>query len=243
MWNRDLPFKFTVEGYYKYLWDINPYEIENVRIRYYAENIAKGYATGLDMMLNGEFVPGLLSFFKVSVLSTKEDILNDQYTNYYNAAGEVIIPGISEDQTAVDSAVVYPGYIRRPSDQRLNVGVFFQDKMPGFERLSATLGLNYGSRLPYGPPDFTRYKDTLTMKAYFRVDLGLSFNLLQVSKPNKYNWQNKLSDCMVTIECWNLLGYNNVLSKQWIQDVSGKYYSIPNYLTSRRINLKLLIRF
>ncbi len=244
MWKRDVPFKFTVEGYYKYMWDINPYEIENVRIRYYADNIAKGYATGLDMMLNGEFVPGLLSFFKVSVLSTKEDILNDQYTNYYNAAGEVIKPGISEDQVAVDSAVVYPGYIRRPSDQRVNVGVYFQDKMPGFERLTATLGLNYGSRLPYGPPDFTRYKDTLTMKAYFRVDLGFSFSLLQVDpkKPNKHAWQNKLSDCIVTVECWNLLGYNNVLSKQWIQDVSGKYYSIPNYLTSRRLNLKLLIR-
>jgi hypothetical protein len=243
MWNRELPFKFTVEGYYKYLWDINPYEIENVRIRYYADNIAKGYATGLDMILNGEFVPGLLSFFKVSILSTKEDILNDQYTNYYNAAGEVIIDGVSDDQVAVDSAVVYPGYIRRPSDQRLNIGVFFQDKMPGFERLTAQLGLNYGSRLPYGPPDFTRYKDTLTMKAYFRVDLGLSYNLLAVGKPNKYKWQDKLSECMVSLEVWNLLGYNNVLSKQWIQDVSGKYYSIPNYLTSRRFNLKLLIRF
>lgn len=242
MWNRDLPFKFTIEGYYKYLWDINPYEIENVRIRYYADNIAKGYATGLDMMLNGEFVPGLLSFFKVSLLSTKEDILNDQYTNYYNAAGEVIVPGISEDQVAVDSAVVYPGYIRRPSDQHLNVGIFFQDKMPGFERLTAQLGLNYGSRLPYGPPDFTRYKDTLTMKAYFRVDLGLSFNLLGKEGPYKHEWQNKLSDCIISLEVWNLLGYNNVLSKQWIQDVSGKYYSIPNYLTSRRFNLKLLIR-
>lgn len=242
MWNRDIPFKFTVEGYYKYLWDINPYEIENVRIRYYADNLAKGYATGLDMMLNGEFVPGLLSFFKVSVLSTKEDMLNDQYTNYYNAAGERIIPGISEDQVAVDSVVVYPGYIRRPSDQRLNVGIFFQDKMPGFERLTAQLGLNYGSRLPYGPPDFTRYKDTLTMKAYFRVDLGLSFNFLSPDKPSNSKLLNKLSDCVLTAEVWNLLGYNNVLSKQWIQDVTGKYYSIPNYLTSRRINVKLLIR-
>lgn len=242
MWNREMPFKFTAEAYYKYLWDINPYEIENVRIRYYADNIAKGYATGLDMMLNGEFVPGLLSFFKVSLLSTKEDMLNDHYTNYYNAEGEVIVPGISQDQVAVDSAVVYPGYIRRPSDQHLNVGIFFQDNMPGFERLTAQLGLNYGSRLPYGPPDHTRYADTLTMKAYFRVDLGLSYNLLDKSRPSKHQWTNKLSDCVLSFEVWNLLGYNNVLSKQWVQDVSGKYYSIPNYLTSRRFNLKILIR-
>lgn len=243
MWKRTTPFKFTAEGYYKYLWDINPYEIENVRIRYYADNVAKGYATGMDLMLNGEFVPGLLSFFKVSMLSTKEDVLNDEYTNYYNAAGEVIIPGISQDQVAVDSAVVYPGYVRRPSDQHVNIGIFFQDNMPGLERLSAQMGLNYGSRLPYGPPDFTRYKDTLTMKAYFRVDLGLTYDLLASKKPVKANWQTKLSSCFVTFEVYNLLGYNNVLSKQWIQDVSGKYYSVPNYLTSRRFNLKLVVRF
>jgi hypothetical protein len=242
MWGRQKAFKLSAEGYYKYLWDINPYEIENVRTRYYADNIAKGYAIGLDANLHGEFVPGIESFFKVGIMSTKEDIENDSYWNYYNEAGERIIFGYSEDQKVVDSAQVFPGYIRRPSDQRLNMAILFQDNMPGLERFTVQMGLNFGSRLPYGPPDFTRYKDTLTMKSYFRVDIGLSYDLLHYKDRIKDKWYGKLGDAIVSFEVFNLLGINNVLSKQWVQDVGGKYYSIPNYLTQRRFNLKMIIR-
>jgi hypothetical protein len=242
MWGREKPFKFSAEGYYKYLWDINPYEIENVRTRYYADNIAKGYAVGLDANLHGEFVPGIESFFKFGVMSTREDIENDSYWNYYNEAGDRIIFGISEDQEPVDSVQVFPGSIRRPSDQRLNMAILFQDHMPGFERFTAQMGLNFGSRLPYGPPDFTRYKDTLTMKAYFRVDIGLSYDLLHYKDRIKDKWYGMLGDAIISFEVFNLLGINNVLSKQWIQDVQGSYYAIPNYLTQRRFNLKMIIR-
>jgi hypothetical protein len=169
--------------------------------------------------------------------------LNDYYYNYYNASGEKIIYGISQDQTAVDSVLVQPGGIRRPTDQRLSIGVLFQDNMPNFERFSVQMGLNYGSRLPYGPPDYTRYKDTLTMKAYFRVDIGFSYDLLDKKASSPKKWMNELETASVSVEVFNLLGINNVLSKQWIQDVSGKFYSIPNYLTQRRINLKLIVRF
>lgn len=242
MWGREKPFKVSAETYYKYLWDINPYEIENVRTRYYADNIAKGYAVGFDANMHGEFVKGLESFFKIGVMSTKEDIEGDSYWNFYNAAGERITD-ISEDQDAVDSVEVFPGYIRRPSDQRLNMGILFQDHMPGLERFMVQMGLNFGSRLPYGPPDFTRYKDTLSMKSYFRVDIGLSFDLLKKDRSKiKDKWYGKFSDALVSFEVFNLLGINNVLSKQWIQDVSGGYYAIPNYLTQRRFNLKIIVR-
>ena len=117
MWERDVPFKFTAEAYYKYLWDVNPYEVDNVRTRYYANNDAVAYAYGIDLNLHGEFVPGIQSFFKVGFLSTKEDIKNDFYKEYYNAAGEKIIYGFSDDQVAVDSATIEPGYIPRPTDQ------------------------------------------------------------------------------------------------------------------------------
>ncbi len=242
MWGREKPFKVSAETYYKYLWDINPYEIENVRTRYYADNIAKGYAVGFDANMHGEFVKGLESFFKIGVMSTKEDIENDSYWNFYNAAGERIT-SISEDQEAVDSVEVFPGYVRRPSDQRLNMGILFQDHMPGLERFMVQMGLNFGSRLPYGPPDFTRYKDTLSMKSYFRVDIGLSFDLLKKDRSKiQDKWYGKFSDALVSFEVFNLLGINNVLSKQWIQDVSGGYYAIPNYLTQRRFNLKIIVR-
>ncbi len=243
MWNREVPFKFTAEAYYKYLWDVNPYEIDNVRTRYYANNDAVAYAYGIDMNVNGEFVKGIDSYFKLGLMSTKEDILNDSYKEYYNAAGEKIIFGYSEDQVVVDSATIYPGYIPRPTDQMLNVGALVQDRMPGFESFSVQMGLQFGSRLPYGPPDFQRYKDTLRMKSYFRVDIGMSYDFLYKKKEVKNFITRNFTDAVVSFEVFNLLGINNVLSKQWIQDVEGKYYSIPNYLTQRRFNLKLILRF
>lgn len=253
MWGRKTPFKLNSELYYKYLWDVNPYEIENVRTRYYANNNAVGYAYGLDINVHGEFVEGIQSFFKLGLLSTKEDIKNDHYTIYYNAAGERIIFGYSQDQTIVDSVVVKPGFIPRPTDQWLTFGALVQDEMPGFEAFKVQMGLQYGAPLPYGPPDFTRYKDTLRMRSYFRVDLGMSYDLLHKkhqlqAQPNfvtaygTKGWQ-KLDQALISLEIFNVLGVNNVLSKQWIQDVQGKFYSVPNYLTQRLINLKLLVAF
>jgi hypothetical protein len=242
LWGREQPFKFSGELYYKYLWDVNPYEIENVRTRYYADNNAVAFAYGVDMNIHGEFVPGIQSFFKMGLMRTMEDILDDEYTEYYNAAGERIIFGFSADQNVVDSSVIFPGYIPRLTDQFFTFGALVQDQMPGLEQFSVQMGLQFGSRLPYGPPDFTRYKDTLRLKSYFRVDLGLSYDLLYKPKEKQNFWRREFSEAIVSLEIFNILGINNVLSKQWIQDIEGKYYSIPNYLTQRRVNLKLILR-
>jgi hypothetical protein len=243
MWNREVPFKFTAEAYYKYLWDVNPYEIENVRTRYYADNNAVAYAYGVDLNVHGQFIEGIESFFKVGIMSTKEDILNDSYKEFYNAAGEKIIFGYSEDQTIVDSATIFPGYIPRPTDQFLNFGALVQDRMPGYESFSVQMGLQYGTPLPYGPPDPSRYKDTLRMSSYFRVDIGFSYDFLYKKKVKKNFFSKNFTDAILSFEVLNLMGINNILSKQWIQDVEGKYYSIPNYLTQRRFNLKMIVRF
>ena len=243
MWNRENPFKVSGELYYKYLWDVNPYEIENVRTRYYAENNAVAYAYGFDVNIHGEFVEGIESFFKLGVLSTKENIIGDSHKEYYNAAGEKIIFGYSQDQTIADSATIFPGYIPRPTDQLFNFGALVQDKMPGLENFTVQMGLQFSTGLPYGPPDRTRYKDTLRLKSYFRVDLGMAYDLIPNDKARKNNfWGKNFTDALISLEIFNLLGINNVLSKQWIQDVQGKYYAIPNYLTQRRINLKLICK-
>lgn len=113
--------------------------------------------------------------------------------------------------------------------------------MPGFERFSVQLALNFGTRLPYGPPDYERYKDTLRQKSYFRTDLGLSFDLLNKAG-KKAKKARRFSDAIVSFEVFNLMGVNNVLSMQWVQDVNARYYAIPNYLTQRRYNLKLILR-
>jgi hypothetical protein len=242
MWGREVPFKFTAEAYYKYIWDVNPYEIDNVRTRYYATNDAVAYAYGIDMNIHGQFVDGIESYFKMGLMHTMEDLRNDSYKEYYNAAGEKIIFGYSEDQEVVDSATIYPGFIPKPTDQWLTFGALVQDQMPGFERFTVQMGLQYGSRLPYGPPDLNRFKDTLRMKSYFRVDIGMSYDLLNKNKKENF-FRKTFTDAILSFEVFNLLGINNVLSKQWIQDVEGKYYSIPNYLTQRRFNLKLILRF
>jgi hypothetical protein len=242
MWQRNTPFKFTAEAYYKYMWDINPYEIDNVRTRYYATNDAKAIAYGIDMNVHGEFVNGIESFFKIGLMSVKEDIAGDSYKEFYNAAGEKILFGYSEDQVVVDSATIYPGFIPRPTDQLLTIGAMVQDRMPGFERFSVQMGLQFGTGLPYGPPDNERYKDTLRLKSYFRVDLGMSYDLLYGEGNKTKKLKKHFSDAKISLEIFNLLGIKNVMSKQWIQDVNGVYFSVPNYLTQRRINLKLIVR-
>lgn len=242
MWNRKTPFKFSAEAYYKYFWDVNPYEIDNVRTRYYAKNDAIAYAYGADVNIHGEFIEGVQSFFKIGYLKTMENLLNDSYKVYRNKSGETIIPGYTIDDKKVDSTIVHPGFIPRPTDQRINFAILFQDKMPSYEMLTAQMGFNFGSSLPYGPPDFNRYKDTLRQKFYARVDLGLSYDLLQKTHAQKQKTKHGFSDAIISFEVFNLLGINNVLSHQWVQDVTGKTYAIPNYLTQRRFNLKLIIR-
>ena len=71
MWER--PFKLTTEAYYKNITDVNPYSVENVRIRYNATNDTEAYAYGLDLRLNGEFVPGTESWFSFGYLKTEEN--------------------------------------------------------------------------------------------------------------------------------------------------------------------------
>lgn len=242
MWDRT--FKVTTEMYYKKLDYIIPYEVDNVRIRYYAKNSSKGYAAGWDFKVNGEFIKGIESWATLSFMRTYEDIKDDYYYDYLNSDGEKIIPGYTLNNTAVDSIRYEPGYIPRPTDQLVTFGVFFQDEMPMWPTFKVHLNALYGARLPYGPPDFNRYKDTLRTPPYRRVDIGFSKQFLtnkEKLKPNSI-WKH-FDDIWLSLEVFNLLGINNTISYNWIKDVTGRTYAVPNYLTSRRINLKLVMKF
>lgn len=241
IWER--PFKFTAEAYYKQLDDLIPYELDNVRIRYYGANLAKGFATGLDMKLNGEFIEGVESWVGASVMSIQEDLFDDQYTNRYNAAGDLIVPGFTFDRTATDSTVVRPGYIPRPTDQRVNVAFFFQDEMPRVPTLKVHLSVNFGTGVPFGPPNATRYADTLRTTLYRRVDIGFSKQLLGAKGQEKQGFLGSINNMWVSLEVFNLLNINNTISHTWIQSVDGRQYSIPDFLTPRRFNLKLIAWF
>lgn len=245
MWGRKKPFKLAGEVYYKHLWDVNPYQIDNVRTRYLAMNDAVGYAYGLDMNLHGEFIDGIESFFKIGLMQTRENLFEDDFYIYYNDEGNRIFPGFTLNDTPADSVLTSPGFIPRPTDQWLTFATLFQDRMPGFEQLTVQLGFHYGSRLPYGPPDGKRYTDTLRQRQYMRVDIGFGYDFLhgKAAKKDRNSWLKHLDDFRLNIEVFNLFGINNVLSQQWVRDTQGRYYAIPNFLTFRRINLKLIVRW
>ena len=244
LWGRS--FKFITEAYYKYMWDVVPYEIDNVRIRYYGENNAVAYAYGIDAKVNGEFVSGVESFFRVGYLNTKEDILDDFYYTYFNSDGDTIRPGYTFNNIPVDSSRTEPGFIPRPTDQRLTFTVFFQDKMPRFENMKVSTNLTMGTPLPYGPPTFERYKDVLRTKSYLRLDLGFMYEIINPKTVSSFSEKAILKhfeQMTISLDAFNLLGVNNIISYQWLQDIAGRYYAIPNHLTGRRINLRMTIKF
>ena len=227
LWDR--PFKLTAEAYYKYLDKLVPYKIDNVRIVYLGENLARGYATGIDFKINGEFVEGTESWASLSFMKTMEDIRGDYYTD--SNGNKVSI-----------------GYYPRPTDQRVNFGMFFQDYLPGNPTYRVNVYFLFGSRLPFSPPFTTRYDETYRMPAYKRVDIGFSKVIKdEHTSPRGLFWK-PFKTILVTGEIFNLFGVNNTISYLWVRTVSNLqnmpgYFAVPNYLTSRRLNLRLTLKF
>ncbi|MCX6284667.1 MAG: TonB-dependent receptor [Bacteroidetes bacterium] len=210
MWHR--PFKLVAEVYYKYIQDLIPYEVDNLRIRYYGTNDAHGYAGGIDFRINGEFVKGAESWASLSLMRTEE---------YFEGK-----------------------WVPRPTDQRFNLAIFFQDYIPGFPTWKVAITLVYGTGLPYGAPDSPRYLQTFRMPPYRRVDLGLSKQL--IGEYTHFSGKNPLrafKSLWIGLDVFNLFDFANTVSYQWITDVQGRQYNVPNYLTPRLFNLKLVAAF
>ncbi len=241
-WER--PFKFVGEVYYKQMDNIIPFELDNVRIRYFAENSAEAYAVGADFKVNGEFVKGVDSWVNIGVLQIQEDIKNDFYYEYFNDEGQRIIPGFTVNNQVVDSLRKEPGYIPRPTDQRINFSLFFQDYLPRNPSYKMHMTFHYGSGLPFGPPSNERYKDTLRIPPYIRVDLGFSKQLLGENRQQKTDgFLGNFKSIWLSLEVFNLLQRNNTLSYLWVTDVSNRQYAVPNFLTSRQINARIQFKF
>jgi hypothetical protein len=189
-------------------------------------------------------VKGLESWASMSIMETREDLKDDYYYDYYNSDGQKIVPGYTYNNVAVDSIRHEPGYIPRPTDQRVNFGLFFQDKMPQFPDLKMHMNLLFGSGVPFGAPHTPRYKQTLRMPPYRRVDIGFSYQVLREDRKTKpTNVGRFLKSVWVSLEVFNLLGTNNTVSYLWVQDVTSRQYAIPNYLTQRQLNLRTIIKF
>lgn len=212
VWNR--PFKLTTELYYKNLTDVNAYSVDNVRVRYRADNVTEAYAYGLDVRLNGEFVPGNDSWVSIGYLKTEENI-NKQ------------------------------GWIARPTDQRLKVGVLFQDYVPNLPDLKAYLNIVYNTGVPGGAPayaDVYQYQNRLN--DYKRADLGVSYVFADSNKTHTTGFLSHFKELNLGLELFNVFDVRNSITNTWVRDVYSKnQFAIPNFMTGRVLNVKLKMKF
>lgn len=210
MLNRN--FKFTAELYYKFLSNLVPYNVDNVRINYYGRNMARGYATGIDLKLFGEFVPGTDSWVTCSIMKTEEKI-NGRW-------------------------------LPRPTDQRLNLSLFFTDYFPGSDRWKMSLRMNYADGLPFGPPHSGRESHIFRAPAYKRVDLGMQYRLLNNEEREfRTGLAQYFRNVWLGVDALNLFNFSNVNSYYWITDVNNQQAAIPNYLTERQFNVRVMCEF
>jgi len=212
IWER--PFKLTTEVYYKNLSHINPYSVDNVRIRYQANNNAKGYATGIDIRLNGEFVPGNESWISFGILKTEENINNR-------------------------------GYIARPSDQRVKLGILFQDYVPNLPNLKAYLNLVYNSGVPGGAPSYADpYNFQNRLRDYKRADLGILYVFTDANKRFSSGFLSRFKEFTAGLELFNMFDIQNSITNTWVRDVATKnQFGVPNYLSGRILNLRIGMKF
>ena len=136
-------------------------------------------------------------------------------------------------------------WIPRPTDQRVNLSIFFQDYVPKLPRLKVAITLFYGTGLPVGAPDSPRKDHTLRIPAYKRVDLGISYALIdeRTRYKNPKSVLRAFKSMWLSLEVFNLLQLTNTISYLWVTDINDRQYAIPNYMTPRTFNLKLFASF
>ncbi len=219
--------KLFTEVYYKKLDNIIPFEMDNIRVKYYADTRTSGYVKGIDTKLKGDFVPGIDSWFSLSFLKTEEKVTAQINNN--------------------DSTF----YIPRPTDQRVTANLFVQDYLPGNKNFKVFFNYVFGTGFPFGEPENIAYKAQYRSFSYQRVDLGASAVLIKDSKNYKSKFLNYFKSIWLTVEVFNMLGIENTISYRWIHVVPNtsvvandinNYFPIPYNLTGRRFNLKISVK-
>lgn len=212
IWDR--PFKLTSEAYYKKLSNVNPYTLENVRIRYRANNNAEAYAYGLDLRLNGEFVPGTESWFSFGYLKTEENINDRGY-----------IPRPTDQR--LKFAALFQDYVPNIPSMKMYLNLVYNTGLPGGSPSYADPYV-YQNRLP----------------DYKRADVGLQFVLVDKNKQFDSGWKKRFKELSFGFEIFNVFNVQNSITNTWVRDVySKRQYAIPNYLTPRVFNVRTTMRF
>lgn len=232
LWGKRRPVKMRLiaETYYKQMWDLVSFDLDNVRIRYAGENNSRGYATGFDIRLNGEFVKGAESWVNFSLLRTREQLDGVQH--------RVRNVGEREGKDVAD--------VPRPTDRFFTFSTFFQDYLRGNQNIRMHLNFTVGSGLPFGVPDNNIiFRNPYRFAPYHRVDIGFGFQLWkkQWEKRKPKHFLRFTRNTWASLEVFNLLKVANEASNVWIKTIENTQYAIPNYLTGRRLNVRIRMDF
>jgi len=212
MWDR--PFKLTTEMYFKDLNDVNAYSIDNVRIRYRADNATTAYSYGFDARLNGEFVPGSESWVSVGYLKTEENIDN---------RGSISRPS---DQR-IKFAILFQDYVPNLPNLKAYLNLVYNTGVPGGAPAYADV-----------------YKFQERLRDYKRADLGVSYVFADVNKQYTKGWLSKFKELTAGLELFNMFDIQNSITNTWVRDVYSKnQFGIPNYMTGRVLNFKVSMKF
>lgn len=127
-----------------------------------------------------------------------------------------------------------------PTDQRYAVNLFFTDYFPGSRKWRMSLKLAFADGLPFAAPHKELETNSFRATAYRRADIGMSYQLLDNSRHEKKTF---LKNVTLGVDCLNLFGIDNVNSYYWVTDVTNQQYAVPNYLTGRQLNARVLLEF
>ena len=209
----EIPFKLTSELYYKNLTNVNIYTLENVRIRYMADNLGTAFVYGADFRLHGELVPGSESWFSFGYLKTEEN---------YNNRGYIARP---TDQR-LKFGLLFQDYMPAIPNLKVYLNLVYNTGLPG------------GSPT-YADP----YKYQSRLNDYRRVDAGFTYVFKDEGTPTDKNWLKRFDEVSLGFEIYNLFNNQNSITNTWVRDAYSKVmYGMPNYMTQRMFNLKLNIR-
>ena len=209
------PFKFTTELYYKKMDHLVPYTVNNVRIDYYGSNVSHGYSTGIDMKLFGQFVPGTDSWIGLSLMEAKQYIDGKK--------------------------------VPMPTDQLYNFTFYFTDYAPYIpdKKVQLNLRMIWAGGIPFGVPGGEhKYIKSIRTPPYRRIDIGMTYRLLDENSllQNNTFWRH-FKNIWIGADVFNLFDIGNVSSYSWFADTGGILYAVPDRLTGRQLNIKLIAEF
>ena len=229
------PARITTELYYKNMTNVVSYDIDNVRIRYAGENNAKAYAAGAEVRFFGELVKDAESWVSIGLMRTRENLDNDRYFKYT----------LNDRNVPTDSTLVEMGWLRRPTDRMITFGMFFQDYLSTNKNIKVYLNTLYGSNLPYNIPGSVRYRNALIIDPYIRADIGFSALLLDSDKSRRRSHSPffGFENIWASLEVFNLIDRPNTISYLLLKDFANNTFTLPNRLTPRLLNIKLVAKW